>query len=145
MPRTRKDNRGGSREGKPGQAYASRSDLTQAPSAGPSQEYGQKTQRLASQQQAPLPASPQPQPGPTTPGAAGGGVDLAALLAGAPSLDAPSMRPGEPLTAGLSSGPGVGPEGLMTGAAPNTGRALIQAMVRENPSPELFALLADLG
>lgn len=126
MPRT---GRGGKRSGNPGTAYPNRTDLAadRQPIAAPQgQEYGERGRQEAAQQQVPLP-------------------DIAAMAASLPGLTDPTQRPAEPLTAGAPIGPGPGPEALAAGPPPNTGKALIQAMVRENPSPELFALLADLG
>lgn len=97
--------RGGRRKGQPGKAYGNRTDLngTKAPIARiPGQEYGAQAEQVRSQQQIPM-----------------GQPDLATMLAGSPTpdqapslLSAPSARPAEPLTAGLPSGPGPGPEAL---------------------------------
>jgi len=90
--------RGGKRVGRSGAAYAQRTDLNQAPRAVPGQTYGEATQQLEAQRTVPLPRAapltPAPPPAIT--------VDL----------DAPSARPDEPVTAGLATGPGPGPEAL---------------------------------
>jgi hypothetical protein len=95
--------RGGRRQGKPGKAYPNRTDLN-GPTTIPGQEYGAQAEQLRSQQAVPVQQAP---------------GDLAALLAGAPRpdqvpslLSEPSARPNEPLTAGLPTGPGPGPEAL---------------------------------
>lgn len=94
MPRVRKDNRGGPRLGKPGQAYQNRTDLNQPVRTTTGQQYGQAQQQQQSQQQIPLPQAPPPMGPPPTP------------------LDAPSGRPDEPVTSGAPLGPGPGPESL---------------------------------
>lgn len=99
--------RGGKRTGAPGVNYSNRTDLQQAPRAVPGQVYGRATQQLEAQRQMPLPRAG---------GASPGGVSPAPLplapRAPLTPLDAPSERPDEPLTAGLSSGPGPGREAL---------------------------------
>jgi hypothetical protein len=109
MPRDRKNSQ-------PAQAQAS-------------QSYGEKTDQLQAQAAMPIPRNaptgpPQGQAAPAPPSAgapAGGGgeqVDPRELLLqqaqafdpGITPLTANSMRPGEPVTAGLRSGPGPGPE-----------------------------------
>lgn len=74
--------RGGERLGRPGKAYANRTDLAENPI---------KT--------APAPA-PAPRSDPTAP----------QMGLTAPALDAPTQRPNEPVTAGAPVGPGGGPE-----------------------------------
>jgi hypothetical protein len=113
MPRKRKTppdgraNNGGRRVGQPGQAYANRSDLTQAPRAAPGQTYGAGAAQTRAQQAVPLPQAPPP--------AAGGGAPAGAPLPGwirpddTPTLGAPTSRPDEPLEAGLPFGPGRTP------------------------------------
>lgn len=107
--------RGGARRGKGGVAYANRTDLNAGPRipAGPStqpvrvatgQAYGAAGQQRAAQQAIPLPqapasGAPMPQGSGVMPGDLG-------------PITAPSTRPGEPLTHGLPTGPGGGPEVL---------------------------------
>lgn len=99
--------RGGSRSGRPGQQYSNRSDLQSAPRLAPTaqtgQAYGEAGQQLASQAQVPM--------GPPPIG-----------------LSAPTTRPSEPIQAGLSTGPGPGPESIPA-IAPVSG-----------PDPDLIAL-----
>lgn len=108
--------RGGKRTGTPGKAYASRSDLNRP---APGQTYGQGVAQQAAMKAVPIGAPP---PVPTASGASEQAPpDLEALaqgwqpLAGAPDQTA---RPNEPTTAGLSLGPGSGPEALPQVAAP---------------------------
>lgn len=96
----------------------------QAPQAPNAQAYGQRGEQIAAQQAMPLPQTDNKipsggaVPSPTAPpgGAAGGpqGADLLQMAAefdpGITPLSAPSGRPGEPVTAGLSRGAGPGPE-----------------------------------
>ena len=83
--------RGGARSGRPGANYNNRSDLQSsprlAPAANTNQPYGEAGAQLASQQQ--MPMGPPPV-----------------------AINAPTARPGEPIQAGLSTGPGVGPEAI---------------------------------
>jgi len=100
-------------------AGGNRSDLPSALPASvvPSKSYGQRAEELAMQKQVPMANAPLPQGAP----AATGGPPAAAPGAGAqpplapgelPPLDGPTNRPAEPLTHGLPSGPGGGPEVL---------------------------------
>jgi hypothetical protein len=86
------------------------------------QPYGARQASEQSQATLPLPNAPRPGGGsqPSSAGAPAAGVDpMQAMLAAAqnmpppgPPLNAPSARANEPVTAGLSSGPGPGPEVL---------------------------------
>lgn len=105
MPRSGKgggENRGGPRQLPPGKASATRTDLNAAPrSAGtmkvPGQTYGDQAAQVRRQQAVPMGPAARP-----------------------PALTEPSQRPQEPLTAGLPSGPGPGPEALgMSKASPD--------------------------
>lgn len=94
--------RGGPRSGRPGGSYSNRSDLQNgprlAPAAAKSQPYGEAGQQI--QRQIDIPMAP---PAPPIP------------------LSAPSTRPNEPVQAGLSVGPGPGPESIpsLNPATPN--------------------------
>lgn len=101
--------RGGARQGKPGAAYSNRSDL-QPVKVAPGQQYGKGVAQREAQQAVPMagrpampPAAPAAPPRPPMPGMAPGDVT---------PLDAPTTRPNEPVTAGLSVGAGPGPEAL---------------------------------
>jgi hypothetical protein len=63
-----------------------------------------------------------------------------------PSPTAPTMYPDEPLTAGLPSGPGAGPEALPMGLSMNRPDPVVQrirALVLADPTnPDLQRLLA---
>ena len=141
--------RGGKRQGKPGTPYQNRSDLTQAPSAAPGQTYGVQAQQLRAQQTAPLPkqAPPSlapaagPPGGPTPPGAQPTQAPM--QPGGLGPLHAPTDNPNQPLTAGLPSGPGPGPEALAGQSASNPVDE-IRAMYAAHPNDDLRRLLAYL-
>lgn len=102
--------RGGPRQGTPGQSYGNRTDM-QSVKVATGQPYGAAKQQADSQKVVPIAGRTSPGPsGPpaVAPPATGG-------LPGPPPgqltpLDAPSQRPGEPVTAGLGVGAGAGPE-----------------------------------
>lgn len=83
--------RGGARSGRPGANYSNRSDLQNAPRLAPTaaknQPYGEAGSQLAAQAQVPLGPPPTP-------------------------INAPTSRPSEPVQAGLSLGPGPGPDAI---------------------------------
>lgn len=143
--RSRGQGRGGPREGTPGTAYANRSDLNQPVRVAPSATYGQGVAQQQAQRAVPLPAqAPAPaaapsggpvssQPGPplVTPGSLG-------------ALNAPSVRPNEPLTAGLPTGAGPGPEalnGIATTQDPTL--ATLKGILARYPNPDLQALILE--
>lgn len=110
--------RGGKRQGQVGKAYSNRHDLNpvQAPKAPTGQTYGAAGQQVAAQQAIPLPGAGA---GPVAPGPPPGGAPSGAPAPPTgpapgelPSLHAPTDRPNEPLTNGIASGPGAGPEAL---------------------------------
>lgn len=94
----------------------------QAPQAPNQQAYGQKNEQLQAQREMPLPQvdnkipSGGAVPSPTAPSGGAGpqGPDLLQLAReydpGLTPLTAPTTRPNEPVTAGLTLGPGPGPE-----------------------------------
>lgn len=127
--------RGGRRSGAPGKSYANRSDLNTAMpvKAGPSQGYGQRAALERAQQQMPV-AAPTPPPAPQAPPP----VQRRPLT----PLTAPTQRPDEPLTAGIASGPGPGPEVLGGPADPI--EAELRALYSRFPSEELRELIEDL-
>lgn len=117
MPRKRKTQPGS------GGAYANRTDLTQAVSAPTGLPYGEKQAMVQAQQQAPLPQQ--------TP------VDQ--VMAAAQNhnfqpvgLGAPTQRPNEPITQGLPTGPGAGPE-------------VLQSLTKSTTSQQLKRLAMSTG
>lgn len=142
MPRS---GRGGRRQGQPGKAYPNRSDLTQAPTAAPGQTYGVAAEQLRAQQQVPLPKQVPPSaPAPAGSAPAGppppAGAAPSILPGGLGPLTAPSDRPNEPLTAGLASGPGPGPEALGVQAMSPIDE--LRAMYMANPNDDMRRLIA---
>lgn len=101
--------RGGRRTGTPGTAYSNRSDLNERRplpvQAAGGQAYGERAAQERAQRIVPLAAPPAA----AAPAPSGGGGP--AGLVPTP-LDAPTARPGEPVTAGAPLGPGPGPEVL---------------------------------
>lgn len=111
--------RGGRRSGRPGAKYPNRSDLALSPRTAPSvaitgQGYGKVTANAqtqavvsgassAARAASPTPTIPRP-----------GGVALPPV-----DLFGPTDDPNEPVTAGLSMGPGPGPEALGHTDAPS--------------------------
>jgi len=119
--------------------YSNRSDLRNpaakmAKTAVPGQAYGEAGAQLASQSIVPMAgagtsAAPAPTPAPVMPGALG-------------ALNRPTERPGEPITAGASFGPGPTPGTQFvvpreSDPVLNELRGLYQAY----PSPELADML----
>lgn len=113
--------RGGPRSGRPGGSYSNRSDLQNgprlAPAAAKGQPYGEAGAQLASQAQIPLAPPTPPIP-----------------------LSAPSTRPNEPVQAGLSLGPGPGPDSIPA-IAPNAPDADTLAFAKYLPALELMTTL----
>ena len=111
--------RGGPRSGKPGQAYANRTDLNAAPHLAPvanqGQPYGIASQQLASQSA--IPMAPPPIP-----------------------LSAPTARPNEPIQAGLKSGPGPGPS-VAPSSTPDPVEAQLRGLYAQYPNRDLASLL----
>lgn len=126
--------------------YANRTDL--AASAGDTQPiqaptglpYGQRQQVVAAQQSQPLPGDPYRQ--------ALQGATQAATAASFPTglMNAPTARPNEPITHGLSTGPGAGPEVLQR--RPNRISGQLQALadaVGDSSLAELAAYAQQRG
>ena len=148
MPRS---GRGGKRQGTPGRAYPNRTDLAQAPTAAPGQTYGNVAQQINAQKQIPLPKQAPPA-APASAGSAPAGPPPPAGAAPAPiapgslgPLDAPTTRPGEPLTAGLTTGAGPGPEALGMAAQPDADPtvATLKGILARYPNADLQALVAQ--
>jgi hypothetical protein len=140
--------RGGKRSGTPGTAYSNRSDLQGAqlpPTAGPSQQYGQRAAQMAAQQAVPMGSGPQmpaAPPASTSPVAGGAAPEQPYTMPQLTPLDAPTQRPGEPVTTGLPVGPGAGPEAL--GIPQDDIHANLRAIYQAFPSEDLRAVLEAL-
>lgn len=117
--------------------------------------YGEHQALVRSQQQIPLPASPALPAGPPSsppagaPVAAGNlpdasiGAALGMIPPSSPGLLGPSQRPQEPVTAGLPSGPGPGPEVVGPPPVPTLADRM-DAIAQANGDPQL-AQLAQLA
>lgn len=115
--------RGGKRQGTQGNAYSNRTDLIS--------NYGPKGDPASGNIQPPA------QQAPTMPAITPDDV---------PNLSDPTMRPAEPVTAGLPVGPGSGPESLgpMPPSPMDPVRQVIQAMMLVAPNPDLIRVLNRL-
>lgn len=149
MPRT---GRGGRRTGTPGKTYGNRTDLQTGPrplpvKTAPGQEYGAAGQQAAAQRAVPMasgPAAPPPAAGPDH-GALMQAVQQFSPTTPVVPMGAPSMRPAEPATAGMSSGPGPGPTPPPVASNPLLhGVALLNALGGA-VSPEVKALRDSLA
>jgi hypothetical protein len=89
-------------------------------------------------------AAPLSSPGPATSAAASPGRGRGPHLArfGDAGIFSGTQRPGEPLTAGVDFGPGVGRSGGTGGDDPYL---LLQAIYQAYPSPQLERLLARVA
>lgn len=135
MPRARKPGSGGSRTGTNGKVYTNRTDLNQPARAVPGQTYGQAGAQLAAQQAIPL-------PGPGASAQAGMQQPPPAVSPGQHGpITAPSNQPSQPITAGLPTGPGPGPEALAP--PPDTTINILRGMYAQNPSPDILSLITE--
>lgn len=116
--------RGGKRQGTPGKAYSNRTDLGMNYSPGDAAAGGM--QAPVEQRQFIPPAI---------------GADQV------PSLSDPTMRPDEPVTAGVNVGAGPGMEALgpMPPSPMDPVRQAIQAMMLVSPNPDLVRVLNRLN
>ena len=136
MPR---NGQGGRRQGAPGKAYPNRTDMNQnrqPVTVASGQPYGARQEQVAAQRALPLPAAPPvPAPPPPAPGALPGGRG---------PFTRPTEYPDEPLTAGMSIGPGPGPEALaMRGVTVDDQLvAQLRGLYAAYPNSDIAALLA---
>lgn len=126
MARPRKPGSGGPRVGQAGKAYPNRTDLTRSSQpikAAAGQPYGARGEQETMQRAQPLPT----QAGMAAPPAAPTGAP-SVLPGQLGPLDGQTDRPNEPLTAGLASGPGGGPEMLAPPDPLLKGAAVLNAL-----------------
>lgn len=122
--------RGGARVGSGGP-----SATTLPATAASGQPYGEAGTQLQAQKQVPMaagPPSPQAAPPPPQgpPGAPQGiGPEAAGLLANLRPLSGPTSTPNVPMTQGLASGPGAGPEAFQA-PIPSTTVSVLAALNR---------------
>ena len=133
--------RGGRRAGNRGGNYPNRSDLRaalplNAPTGLP---YGDRQKLIQAQRAVPMAPAPTaaPAPGPSAAPAppAGGPGPIPAPAPGQNPLLGPTKRPNEPVTAGLPSGPGPGPEALGPLAQPTQGSSVSSLLTSLASSP----------
>jgi hypothetical protein len=149
MPRTRRRSpgSGGARQGAQGASYTNRQDLNEAPrqavQTASGQPYGARTAQEQAQKAMPLPAQAPIQP-------AGTAVAPPAYMTpdDVPTFGAPSQRPDEPVTAGLSFGPGRTPSpnaSMMRQADPVNDDLVdqLRALYFAYPSRELRELIEE--
>lgn len=111
---------GGARVGQQGKAYPQRRDLNALPvRTATGQTYGQAGAQAAAQS-----AVPMAPPSSSTP------------------INAPTTRPNEPVTAGMPTGPGPGPETTLQTQVDTT-RQQLAALYRLYPNNDLLGLLED--
>lgn len=142
--------RGGRRRGQVGKPYPNRTDLrtTQPPKAAPGQPYGEAKAQLDAQRAIPLSRTPAPGGSPGPPSTAA----LAGMLGGGgpvsvPPLNSPSTRPNEPITSGLSTGPGPGPEALKYPAQASEDDqmlAVLRGLHQAFPNSDIARLISEL-
>lgn len=147
--------RGGVRQGRRGGAYSNRTDLMSAgkplPVTSPTdQVYGQNAAMQQAQATVPMASQPGiPTPAPTPGGAGGAGQVAGPALAPPSPADhwlRPTERPNEPVTAGLPTGPGPGPEALGPLGQPTqqgvTAGGLLSRMAASPDAPDSVKALA---
>lgn len=119
--------RGGRRQGTPGRNYSNRRDLAvdRAPMPGSSAN----PPPVAPVQQQPQEQQQQPR---ITPDAI-------------PTLDSPTMYPGRPVTTGLPTGPGAGPDPASEYRIDNRYNLLRAAARRDPANPDLRRVMAYLA
>lgn len=85
--------------------------------------------------------TPHARPG-TLPASARGAASQPALDPGdIPSLEDPTLNPGQPVTAGLASGPGPGPNALNVVADENPELSILRHLYAAHPNPDLRRLI----
>lgn len=137
--------RGGRRTGTPGKKYPNRADLhdpARLPATAPTgQPYGVRAQQIAAQTQIPMGASHAPAVVPQ-------GPQVKGVREAAGPFGRPTDRPDEPITYGLTAGPGPGPEVLgpaFTGQpAEDPAISRLRGIYRAFPSEALRELLEEV-
>ncbi len=119
----------------------------------PGQRYGEGVEQQQLQQTMPAPDGPAPVATSAPPGPGGAvppspqqPVDEAAIQAylqrNNPALLAGTQLPGEPVTAGLSTGPGAGPDALRLGASTTPIARYMSRLTQDTGNPK-WAQLAE--
>lgn len=138
--------RGGRRKGKPGAAYAQRTDLqgsAQAIQAAPGQAYGMAQQAREAQAVLPVAGTAVP-PQPTASAPLSAGPQRPVPEPGGLGFLGATARPGEPVTAGAPVGPGGGVELLGTPAGMEDDvRTRLRAIYMAFPTEEIRQMIED--
>ena len=104
----------------------------------PNQPYGDKGKQVAAQRAMPMGTPELPQGAPQ---GAPPDLGMGHAIAAVPSLTAPTDRPNEPITAGLMSGPGPGPDASMGSQVDSPEVADLRALYMQFPYDGLRRLL----
>lgn len=136
--------RGGARANKVGAVNPPRPNRTDMPgklpiAVAPSTSYGSATASRTAQQAIPM-ANPSVAPAQATPVAP---QSLGSIVqqAGINGLHNPTQRPNEPVTAGLATGAGPGPEALGPLGAPDDYLSQLRAIYLRNPTEPIRQLI----
>ena len=113
-------------------------------SVAPSKQYGEAAQQLAAQRTIPMASGEVQVPSTATGGPPGPGGQPPPGPGELPPLDAPTNRPTEPVTTGLPSGAGAGPEALKP-PDPMVGIASVFNQLGSDAEPETKRLRAILN
>lgn len=115
---------------------------TQAPAAPKGQQYGQQGAQLQAQEIVPVAGSPTGEPGRPRSSSGPSAQPQPGLEPGnVPTLDDPSAYPDQPITAGLPTGPGPGPEALNMANFGAPELAELKAMFMKYPNEDLRAVI----
>lgn len=142
--------RGGKRSGTAGKSYPNRTDMFTTSSTS---TYGDKAAAQKAVKAMPLAVAPspagKPAPAPAAAPAQAGGAPMM-MAAGTPDqvpgdmpFNRPTDCPNEPLTAGMPTGPGVGPSSVMPSVDPVADT--LRAAARMFPNSAIFSLLEDVN
>jgi len=128
-------------------AHSRRTDggPAQVISAAPDQGYGEMSDQMNQQRTAPMGGqTPLPTPPQAAPAAGPGNAQPASNYAGG-AFNAPSARPGEPVTAGAPIGPGPGPEALSSNVVmPNRGTGAMTDLLQRLSATDTTGILGQL-
>lgn len=124
--------------------YSKRTDggPAQVLSAAPDQDYGQQKTQLDAQRLAPMGAAA-PMPPSASPASPDAGQQMPAYQGGA--FNAPSSRPGEPITTGVDIGPGAGSNVLnVQPVQPGKGTGAMTALLQKFAATDTTGILGQL-
>jgi hypothetical protein len=136
--------RGGRRKGTPGKAYGNRTDLNQPQAPGTPVFKGQPYGAATQQQQAMAAAPPAPPGQPPVSGVPTAGGPPGVPPGGLGEFTRPTERPNEPITHGLPTGPGAGPEAIGLDPRNDAVSLQLRALYQRFPLPEIAELLSEM-